>query len=130
MCDFYALFNLFPQDLTASMKYTLSITAILAAASTASAAAPPDLPLGSNLDECLRATSGAVLSSGDQAYDSARETYNSRTTFSPKYVVQPRTLEDVQHSVRCASQYNVAVTSKSGGHGYAGVWDACALVLI
>lgn len=82
------------------MKYTLSVAAALTAAQSVLAGAPPDLPLGSNLDECLRASSATVLTSGDQAYDSARETYNSRTTFSPQYVVQPNSVEDVQHSVR------------------------------
>ena len=83
-----------------NMKYIFSVAAALAAAKSVLAGAPPDLPLGSNLDECLRASSATVLTPGDQNYDSARETYNSRTTFSPQYVVQPNSVEDVQHSVR------------------------------
>ncbi|TIB94890.1 Adaptor protein complex AP-2 alpha subunit [Wallemia mellicola] len=102
------------------MSNSKIVGAALTAAQSVLAGAPPDLPLGSNLDECLRASSATVLTSGDQAYDSARETYNSRTTFSPQYVVQPNSVEDVQHSVRCATQYKSAITSKSGGHGYAG----------
>ncbi|TIC54677.1 FAD-binding domain-containing protein [Wallemia mellicola] len=81
----------------------------------------PNLPLGDTLEECLRASNVTVIAPDDTLYDTVRQTWNSRIQYSPKFIVQPNSTQEVQHSVRCAATHsNVAVTVKSGGHGYAG----------
>ncbi|TIB87050.1 FAD-binding domain-containing protein [Wallemia mellicola] len=80
-----------------------------------------NLPLGDTLEECLRASNVTVIAPDDTLYDTVRQTWNSRIQYSPKFIVQPNSTQEVQHSVRCAATHsNVAVTVKSGGHGYAG----------
>ncbi|TIC20736.1 FAD-binding domain-containing protein [Wallemia mellicola] len=81
----------------------------------------PNLSLGDTLEECLQVSNVTVIAPDDTLYDTVRQTWNSRIQYSPKFVVQPNSTQEVQHSVRCAATHsNVAVTAKSGGHGYAG----------
>ena len=100
-------FNLFLASVLALLPQNLALDA-------------PNYPLGDNLGDCLIASNTTVLTPNHDLYDTAIQTWNSRTQFQPQYVVRPNSRAEVQHSVRCATHYKTAITAKSGGHGYSG----------
>ncbi|TIB79401.1 hypothetical protein E3Q23_00001 [Wallemia mellicola] len=106
---------------TSSAKPSAEMTDALAQRIARSRFTDSPVPSGDTLEECLRASNVTVIAPDDTLYDTVRQTWNSRIQYSPKFIVQPNSTQEVQHSVRCAATHsNVAVTVKSGGHGYAG----------
>lgn len=103
------------------MKTSTLIPLVAALIGSVFATDAPNIPLGNTLEECLQASNATIIAPDDTLYDTARQTWNSRIQYSPKFIVQPNSTQEVQHSVKCAATHsNVAVTVKSGGHGYAG----------
>lgn len=62
-----------------------------------------------------------LLKRGDKNYDRAVATENLLYRFSlPDFVVQPETVEHVQHVIKQARADKIHITIKNGGHSYSG----------
>ncbi|TIA76223.1 hypothetical protein E3P91_00165 [Wallemia ichthyophaga] len=102
------------------IRVILSLISILSLFKSNNSLDAPDFSLGNSPAECLISSNTTVLTPGHELYDTARQTWNSRTVFSPQFIVRPSKIEEVQHSVICGTHYGLPVTTKSGGHGYSG----------
>jgi FAD/FMN-containing dehydrogenase len=82
------------------------------------------------LDNFEEATRGAVFSPGDDGYDDARAVWNGRYDRYPAAVVRCSGTADVLTAVRFATEQDLPVAVKGGGHGYGGnaVADGCVMV--
>ncbi len=69
------------------------------------------------LSDSLR---GNLLLPGNDAYDKARRVLNASIDKRPAFVIQPSGVADVRHAVRFASDHNLLVAVKCGGHSFAG----------
>ncbi|KAK1225697.1 hypothetical protein PQX77_011363 [Marasmius sp. AFHP31] len=69
---------------------------------------------------CLNSAlpTGAVSLPGDLSYPLAVRPHNLAYDFTPAAVTRPRTTDQVSKAVKCASDYDVKVQARSGGHSY------------
>ena len=63
---------------------------------------------------------GSVLLPGNEGYEKARRVLNASIDKHPALVVQPTGVADIQNAVTFASERNLLLAVKCGGHSYAG----------
>lgn len=76
--------------------------------------------------------SGLVIHPDDAGYDQARQVWNSAVQRYPALIVQPDQASDVGHAIAFASEQNVPLAVRSGGHspaGYGTVTDGLVIDL-
>ena len=69
--------------------------------------------------DCLIAAGLNPISSNSTSYANDSLTFNHRLLFKPVDIVFPADASGVAKAVKCASEANVSVTARSGGHSYA-----------
>jgi FAD/FMN-containing dehydrogenase len=78
--------------------------------------------MSSALETLRRDFGGAIIEPGGAEYESARRT--PLATGHPAYVLRPGSVEDVQAGVRFAARFaastGLALSVRSGGHGFPG----------
>lgn len=72
----------------------------------------------SALDTLRRDFGGDIIEPGDAGYEAAAR--SRLVAGSPAHVLRPKTVADVQASVRFASRSGLALSVRGGGHGFAG----------
>ena len=77
-----------------------------------------------SLQDCLRAVCdgrwGCVAFPSTPLYEIAWvKPYNLDIPVIPAAVIRPDNAEEVSGAVKCASEHEVAIQAKSGGHSYA-----------
>jgi len=72
------------------------------------------------VQELADSLSGNVLLPGNAAYEKARRVLNSGIDKKPALVVQPDGATDIRRAVEFASERNLLLAVKCGGHSYAG----------
>lgn len=88
-------------------------------------------PLQSQLVEALRRhIRGELLLPGDAGYPVARRGWNASIDRSPSGIVRCEDAEDVTRALRIASEYNLTITVRGGGHNVAGRSIADGALLI
>lgn len=71
------------------------------------------------LDSVCNGRSGCVSYPSDPLYQiSWVKAYNLDISVTPVAVIRPDTAEDVSGIIKCATENNVKVQAKSGGHSY------------
>ncbi|CAM1344652.1 FAD-dependent oxidoreductase [Tenacibaculum amylolyticum] len=65
-----------------------------------------------------------------ESYDELRQVFNRRFDFMPSLIIQPRTTENVAIAIAYATEQNIPITVKSGGHDHEGECVATGKVLI
>jgi FAD/FMN-containing dehydrogenase len=78
------------------------------------AIAPAGLP------ELRSRTRGRLLAPDHPGYDAARRTFNAMAVGRPLAIVQPEETADIVAAVRWASEADIAIGVRSGGHSVAG----------
>lgn len=68
--------------------------------------------------------------SGDNSYNELRKVFNRRFDFMPSLIVQPHNTEHVAIATQYATDNNIQITVKSGGHDHEGECVATGKVLI
>ena len=63
---------------------------------------------------------GPVLLPGNEGYEKARRVLNASIDKHPAIVVQPTGVSDIQNAVTFASERDLLLAVKCGGHSYAG----------
>jgi FAD/FMN-containing dehydrogenase len=74
--------------------------------------------------------SGSLVRPDSASYDMARVVFNSRfDSVRPQAVAQCRSTDDVRTVLAFVRRFNLAVTPRSGGHGYAGYSTGTGVVI-
>jgi FAD/FMN-containing dehydrogenase len=73
------------------------------------------------IEHLRRQISGRVLLPGDDGYDTARTVWNAMIDRSPTLIVQPTSTADVVAAVRFATDQNLPIAVRGGGHNAAGL---------
>ncbi|GAB5587486.1 hypothetical protein Unana1_02386 [Umbelopsis nana] len=74
-----------------------------------------------SLRSCLTQISGLqVVVPGDSSFNTARQAFDLRFTYTPQAVVYPTSESQVQAAVKCAAASNVPIAPRCGGHSYEG----------
>lgn len=68
--------------------------------------------------DCLNSKKLTVIKPSDTNYADYSSSYNLRLQFKPAAIVVAATNQHVSDAVLCASQYNLKVQPRSGGHSY------------
>ncbi|WBX75221.1 FAD-dependent oxidoreductase [Tenacibaculum ovolyticum] len=68
--------------------------------------------------------------SGDSSYNELRKVFNRRFDFMPSLIIQPHNTEHVAIAIQYATDNNIQITVKSGGHDHEGECVATGKVLI
>lgn len=76
--------------------------------------------LAGGLDSLADALQGPLLCAGDDGYDDARALWNGLTVRSPAAIARCADTEDVQTAVRFATEHDLLVAVRGGGHNVAG----------
>ena len=77
------------------------------------------------------AVSGRVFTPGNSGYNAARVVFNQRfANVRPPAVVRVRNPADVSAVVKWANRYDIALTSRSGGHAYNGASTSSQAVVV
>jgi FAD/FMN-containing dehydrogenase len=98
-----------------------AVTAGLAFPSLSLAQGKRSSPTAQQIRQLRAATKGAVLTRGSNGFNVASQPYDTRFDgIRPRVVLVARDAGDVQAAVRWAARNNVAITTRSGGHSYAG----------
>jgi FAD/FMN-containing dehydrogenase len=93
-------------------------------------AASPGGPSDADWDGLERSLSGELVRLGGIGYDAARLVFNARfDEVRPQALVQARTVDDVRQALGFVRRFGLAVTSRSGGHSYAGHSTGRGLVI-
>lgn len=61
-----------------------------------------------------------VLCEGDEGYDAARRVWNGMIDRKPRWIVRPRSIEDVMQAVRIALNSGLPICVRGGGHSVSG----------
>jgi FAD/FMN-containing dehydrogenase len=90
--------------------------------STSSPSLPPvPPPTEADWSALSAALNGDLLRPGTSGYETARVVFNARfDSIKPQAVVQCRSADDVREALAFVRRFGLAVTPRSGGHGYAG----------
>ncbi len=75
---------------------------------------------GKDIEDFAARLRGNVLLAGENGYDAARLLTNPSFDKHPALVVQPTSVEDVQHAVNFARENRLLVAVKCGGHSHSG----------
>ena len=67
---------------------------------------------------CLHQSGVPISLLGAPNFSRQAEPYNLRLNFTPAAIVYPRTYEDISSVLPCASDSNVKIQARSGGHSY------------
>ncbi|GME28156.1 Glucooligosaccharide oxidase [Neofusicoccum parvum] len=90
-------------------------------ASSATSAPPASTPTGgaaSTLTDCLGEKDVPIKLTSDADFSTLSKPYNLRLPYNPAVIVIPTTVQHISDAVVCASENNVKVQAKSGGHSY------------
>lgn len=80
----------------------------------------PSTPLATCLEAVCNGRTGCVAYPDTPLYQAAWvKPYNLDVPVSPSAVIRPNNADEVSKAIQCASQNNVHVQAKSGGHSYA-----------
>jgi len=74
----------------------------------------------SAVDELGRQIAGRLLTSGDAAYDTARQILNPAIDKHPALIAQCTGAADVRYAIDFAAEHELLVAVKCGGHSYGG----------
>ncbi len=80
----------------------------------------PDFPDQSSIDSLADTIAGRVLLPGDEGYETAIEIWNARLQEYPAIVTQCQLPEDVRAGMNFATEHDLELAVKGGGHDYAG----------
>src|SRR6266850_1562450 len=75
---------------------------------------------GEKIAAFRRTMQGAVLAAGDQGYEPARQVWNAMIDRRPGLIARCTAPADVQAAVRFASEQDVVLSIRGGGHNVAG----------
>jgi FAD/FMN-containing dehydrogenase len=107
---------------------TASASAV--AADRASAWASPSAPRPADWNALKRGLSGRLIRPGEASYDDARKLFNAAyDTIRPGGIAYCANPSDVAECVNFARRLGMPVTSRSGGHSYAGWSSGTGLVI-
>jgi hypothetical protein len=95
------------------------LTTILVILVNAATSASQTLPNPSTLNSCLSSANLQPITTSSSAYTADSLAYNRRLSYDPASIVFPTTVQDVATAVKCASDADIAVAARSGGHSYA-----------
>jgi FAD/FMN-containing dehydrogenase len=93
-------------------------------------AAPRTAPKAADWNALRRGLDGRLIRPGEASYDDARKLFNATfDTIRPSGIVYCATPSDVVECVNFARKLGIPVTSRSGGHSYAGWSSGTGLVI-
>jgi FAD/FMN-containing dehydrogenase len=75
---------------------------------------------GTEMDRLERAVHGPVIWPEGRGYDEGRRTFNAMIERRPAVIVRPLDVDDVVGSLRWASERDLPVSVRGGGHSVAG----------
>ncbi|MEV4456789.1 FAD-binding oxidoreductase [Microbispora sp. NPDC049633] len=108
----------------------LRVSALAGAGAFAGTAFAPAGPRPADWSALGRGLDGRLIRPGDASYDNARRVFNSAfDSVRPSGVAYCKTAADVSECLAFARRYGVPVTSRSGGHSYAGWSTGSGLVI-
>lgn len=71
------------------------------------------------LQDCLAAKNVPVFFASSSGFSQLAQPYNLRLPYTPAVIVVPTTTQHITDAVLCASENDVKVQARSGGHSYA-----------
>lgn len=77
------------------------------------------LAMSTTIEQCLTGAFVPIVSPASSEFALLAQTYNSRLTYKPAYMILPTTTAHIASAVGCAKSFGVKVQAKSGGHSYA-----------
>ena len=91
---------------------------------------PPGPPAEADWQALAKSLSGSLIRPGNPLYNQARVVFNSRfDTVMPQAVVRCATTNDVVAALAFVRRFGLAVTPRSGGHGFGGHSTSTGVVI-
>ena len=75
--------------------------------------------VGADLTSCLTSANVPYEDSSSSDFSALNDAYNLRLQYTPAAIATPETNQHVSDAVICASENNIKVAARSGGHSYA-----------